>query len=325
MPRPVMLGIVGDSGSGKTTITRGLVRVLGEEQVTHFCTDDYHCYGRKQRAERNITPLDPECNHLDILEQHLGHLRRKEPIMKPVYQHSDGTFGAPDYFEPGRFVVCEGLLGFHNRELSDSFDVRVYLDPPEELRRHWKVQRDCSRRGYTTDQVLAELDRREPDSERWIRPQRHAADIVISFQPCDTEDQEHLDCKVTLCDSLPHPDLTGVLSEDGDDGIVLTERPGGGAVELYVPGRLPHERASMIEEAIWEKMHFARHLREERLGEFTIGTDLHRSDSLAVVQLLILYHMVTARAVVALGGSSTREFDLSTLDTLIAEGGHSPF
>jgi phosphoribulokinase len=325
MPRPVMLGIVGDSGSGKTTITRGLVRVLGEDQVAHFCTDDYHRYDRRQRAERNITPLDPECNHLDILLQHLLHLRAKEPIMKPVYQHSDGTFGPPDYFVPGPFVVCEGLLGFHNRELTDCFDVRVYLDPPEELRRHWKVQRDCSRRGYTTDQVLTELDRREPDSERWIRPQRHAADIVVSFQPGDGEDQEHLDCRLTLCDSLPHPELASLVSEDGEDGIELSERPGGGAVELSVPGRLPHERASAIEEAIWEKMHFARHLREERLGEFTIGTDLHRSDSLAVVQLLILYHMVTARAVVALGGSSTREFDLPTLDTLIAEGGPSPF
>ena len=72
MPRPIMLGIVGDSGSGKTTITRGLVRVLGDDQVTHFCTDDYHRYDRKQRAERNITPLHPDCNHLDILAQHLA-------------------------------------------------------------------------------------------------------------------------------------------------------------------------------------------------------------------------------------------------------------
>jgi len=156
------------------------------------------------------------------------------------------------------------------------------------------VQRDCSRRGYTTDQVLAELDRREPDSERWIRPQRHLADIVVSFQPGDAEDQEHLDCKLTLCDSLPHPDLSGVL-DNGGAGIVASERAG--ATELYVPGRLPPGRASEIEEAIWEKMQFARHLREERLGEFTIGTDLHRSDSLGVVQLLILYHLVTARAV----------------------------
>ena len=320
MPRPVMLGIVGDSGSGKTTITRGLVRVLGEDQVSHFCTDDYHRYDRRQRADRDITPLDPECNHLDVLAQHLEHLKSKQPIMKPVYQHHDGTFGPPEYFVPRRFVVCEGLLGFHNRELTESFDVRVYLAPPEDLRRHWKVQRDCSRRGYSTDQVLSELDRREPDSERYIRPQRHRADIVVSFQPGEADDQEHLDCRLILCNTLPHPDLTGVVEE----GLGYDERSSG--VELYVPGRLPPARASAIEEAIWEKMHFARHLREERLGEFTIGTDLHRSDSLAVVQLLILYHMVMARAVVALGGgsASARDFDLSTLEELIAQGGQPP-
>ena len=50
--------------------------------------------------------------------------------------------------------------------------MRVFLAPPEELRRRWKVQRDCSRRGYTTDQVLEELDRREADSETFIRPQQ---------------------------------------------------------------------------------------------------------------------------------------------------------
>ena len=114
MPRPIMLGIVGDSGSGKTTITRGLVRVLGDDQVTHFCTDDYHRYDRKQRAERNITPLHPDCNHLDILAQHLRHLRNGDAIMKPHYSHIDGTFAAPDYFVPGRFVVTEGLHAFSN-------------------------------------------------------------------------------------------------------------------------------------------------------------------------------------------------------------------
>ena len=61
--------------------------------------------------------------------------------------------------------------------MRDVYDVRVFLAPPEELRRRWKVQRDCSRRGYTTDQVLAELDRREPDSEVFIRPQRRHADM----------------------------------------------------------------------------------------------------------------------------------------------------
>jgi phosphoribulokinase len=311
-----MLGIVGDSGSGKTTITRGLVRVLGEDQVTHFCTDDYHRFDRRQRAERNVTPLHPDCNHLDVLAQHLRHLRAKEPILKPVYQHGDGTFGPPDYFVPGRFLVTEGLLAFYNPQLCEMFDVRVFLSPPEDLRRRWKVQRDCSRRGYTTDQVLAEIDRREPDSEAFIRPQRHNADIVVAFQPpARDSDQEHLDCKLTLRDSLPHPDLTDVIG-DGTDGVVLSDK-GGGVQELYVPGQIRHERAHQIEEAIWERMHFARHLREQRLGEFTIGTELHRSDSLAVVQLLILYHLVFARAAVAGGHTSTRDMDLNALDRLV--------
>jgi phosphoribulokinase len=313
MPRPIMLGIVGDSGSGKTTITRGLVRVLGEDQITAFCTDDYHRYDRKQRAERNITPLHPDCNYLDILADHLAHLRANGAIMKPVYQHTDGTFGPPDYLKPQRFVVAEGLLGFHSPELRDSFDVKVYLDPPEELRRHWKVQRDCSRRGYTTDQVLAELDRREPDSEAFIRPQRHHADLVIAFQPSATADQEHLDAKLTLRDSLSHPDLSGVVGNGG--GLELTERPG--AQELYVPGKIAPERAAEIEEAIWEKMHFAQHLRQEKLGEFTIGTELHRSDSLALVQLLILYHVLTARHLISLEGANP-EFGSNGQDDLLA-------
>jgi phosphoribulokinase len=298
-----MLGIVGDSGSGKTTITRGIVRVIGQDRITAFCTDDYHRYDRKQRAERNITPLHPECNYLDVLAQDLGHLRSNDAIMKPVYRHQDGTFGPPDYLQPKRFVVTEGLLAFYSPELREMFDVRVYLDPPEELRRHWKVQRDCSRRGYTTDQVLSELDRREPDSEAFIRPQRHHADIVVAFQPGAADDQEHLDAKLTLRDTLTHPDLSGVIADGAEEGLVLTEKPG--AQEICVPGRLSPERASQLEEAIWEKMHFARHLRQEALGEFTIGTELHRSDSLALVQLVILYHVLTARHLVSLNAGTT--------------------
>src|SRR6476659_4207023 len=154
MPRPIILGVVGDSASGKTTLTRGLVRVLGQEQVSHVCLDDYHRYDRSQRADMGVTPLDPGCNHMDIMGQHLMLLRRGEAIMKPVYRHSDGTFAPPAYLTPGRFLIVEGLLGYHTDALRDCFDIRVFLDPPESLRRRWKVVRDCSRRGYTTNQVL---------------------------------------------------------------------------------------------------------------------------------------------------------------------------
>ncbi|MGI8622690.1 MAG: phosphoribulokinase [Solirubrobacteraceae bacterium] len=299
MARPVMLGLVGDSAAGKTTITRGLVRVLGEEHVTHVCLDDYHRYDREQRAERKITPLDPACNHLDVMEQDLLQLRRGRSILKPVYKHADGTFGPPIYIQPKRFTIVEGLLGFHNKAMCEAYDLRIFLAPPEDLRRHWKVQRDCSRRGYSTDDVLAELDRREADSERYIRPQARKADVVITFQKMqDDEDPERLDAELLLRDRLPHPDLAPFTS-DGKNGIVVTERQG--EQHVRIPGTLSRERGAEIEEAIWDKLHFARHLRSMRLGEFTIGTQLHRSDPLALVQLLILHHLVTACAAVALG------------------------
>lgn len=304
MPRPIMLSIVGDSGSGKTTITRGLVRVLGEDQVSHFCTDDYHKYDRRQRAERQMTPLNPECNHLDIMAQDIEHISKYEPILKPVYQHTDGTFGAPVRFEATRFFVAEGLLCNYTPKLRELFDVRIYLAPPEEVRRQWKVARDCSRRGYTTDQVLAELDRREHDSEAFIRPQRHVADMVVSFSPGPDNDPVKLDAHLFLRDSLPHPDLSAVVGGDSEDDPVLIEHPN--ELELRIPGSIKPDRAVEIEEAIWDRMQFASHLRQQALGEFTIGNDLHRSDALALTQLLIFYHLVTARAVVALGGKSNR-------------------
>ncbi|HWC32972.1 MAG TPA: phosphoribulokinase, partial [Actinomycetota bacterium] len=288
--RPIVLGVVGDSAAGKTTITRGLVRILGEDNVNHIATDDYHRYDRQQRAERGITPLHPDCNYIDIMTQHLVHVRNGEPIMKPVYQHSDGTFGAPEYVVPKRFAVIEGLLGYHTQELRDCYDVRVYLAPPEDLRRKWKVRRDCSRRGYTTDQVLEELDRREPDSAEFIRPQERRADLVVSFVPSESGDSTMLDAELVLREGLPHPDLSPITG-DGEQGITVTERRD--ERSLRIPSDIDSERAEEIEAIVWDRMHFATHLRTERLGEFTVGTYLQRSNSLAIVQVLILYHLVT--------------------------------
>ena len=307
MPRPIIMGVVGDSASGKTTLTRGLVRLLGEEQVSHLCLDDYHRFDRAERARMGLTPLDPVCNYMDVMEQHLRLLRQSEAVLKPVYRHADGTFGPPVYLKPGKFVIVEGLLGYHTEELRSCFDIRVFLDPPESLRRRWKVLRDCSRRGYTTTQVLEELDRREADSDRYIRPQRHSADMVVRFAPppgSDGEDGTHLDAHLLLRPGLPHPDLSDVVGDDSERGLSLVGVDG--EQDLRVPGRLEPAVALELEERIWEHMHFASHLRSERLGEFTVGTDLHRSEPLAVTQLLVLYQLVTARAAVALGANGAR-------------------
>jgi len=306
MPRPVILGIVGDSAAGKTTISGGLVDILGEEQVTHVGTDDYHKYDREQRKERDITPLHPDCNYMDIIAQHLALLRENEPILKPVYKHADGTFGPPEHISPRSFAVVEGLLGYHTEGLRDAYDVRVYLAPPEELRRKWKVQRDTSKRGYTEEGVLQDLEKREPDSAQFIRPQERHADLVITFMEGEGEDPDKLDAQVVLRETLPHPDLSPFLGK-GDRGITLIEE--GPDPYIRIPGDVKHEHAEEIQETIWEELHFASHLRSERLGEFTVGNDVKRSDTLALVQLLVLYHMVTAKAAVAMGGEGARSED----------------
>ena len=114
-PRPIILGIVGDSAAGKTTLTKGIAQLLGEDNVTVICTDDYHRYDRQQRSEIGITALHPDCNYLDIMQQHLSLLRTGQPILKPVYSHKTGTFEPPQYIKPNKFVVVEGLLGYSTR------------------------------------------------------------------------------------------------------------------------------------------------------------------------------------------------------------------
>jgi phosphoribulokinase len=121
--------------------------------------------------------------------------------------------------------------------------------------------------------------------------------------PGDRGDQDHLDAELTLRDGLGHPDLSALI--DGDaKGMRLREAEH--ERHLWIPGGIDAGAAADVEEAIWDRMHFASHLRSERLGEFTIATELHRSESLAIVQLLVLYHLATARASVALGGAGSR-------------------
>ena len=94
------------------------------------------------------------------------------------------------------------------------------------------------------------------------------------------------------------------MLDDTGDGPRIVGREGD--VLLTIPGDIASERAAEIEEEMWRRMSFARRLRARRLGEFTSGTDLLRSESLALVQLLVLYHLVWARATVANGGAPPR-------------------
>jgi phosphoribulokinase len=305
--RPIILGIVGDSAAGKTTLTRGIAQVLGEENVTTICTDDYHRYDRIQRAELGITALHPDCNYLDIMQQHLSLLRTGQSILKPIYSHKTGMFEPPQYIKPSKFLIVEGLLGYSTRGIRDCYDVKVYLAPPESLRTQWKVKRDTQKRGYTADQVLAELQKREPDSEQYIRPQRSWADMIVSFYPPSGQVQEtngHLNVRLVLRPTIPHPDLCQIVTPSAantNPAIRLgLDRDMGKPVDvLEIDGHATSEQVWELEQFICkEAPHLLTVCSRETNPEIgrVAGTtgEMIQSYPLALTQLLIVYHMLKA-------------------------------
>jgi phosphoribulokinase len=293
--RPVMLAIAGDSASGKTTLARGLTEALGPERSTSICVDDYHRYDRAERKDLPFTVLHPECNYIEVMEQHLQLLATGHPILKPVYDHRTGTLTRPELVEPRDFVIVEGLLPLHTRLACACFDVTVFLDPPERIRREWKVRRDTAQRGYTRDQVLAELGRRERDSREVIQPERRHADVVVRFAPIEQRDDPPgtpLSVQLLLRPTIRHPNLTRILADGGQPmHLKLTRDEDGRPVDaLHVHGYVPREDSRMLEKAIWSS------LAEEADVPETLGTidGGQRSEPLAITQLLLLYHLLEA-------------------------------
>jgi phosphoribulokinase len=306
--RPIILGIVGDSAAGKTTLTRGIAQVLGTENVTVICTDDYHRYDRKERSENGITALHPNCNFLDVMQQHLSLLRTGQSVLKPIYSHTTGTLERPEYIQPRKFVIVEGLLGYSTRGARDCYDVKVYLAPPEDLRTTWKVKRDTQKRGYTEAQVLAEMEKREPDSESFIRPQRQWADMVVTFYPPADQPNEgngHLNVRLVLRPNIPHPDLTKVIGSDAASYAKAAIRLGldrdmGKPVDvLEIDGHATANQVLELEHFICGDIpHLMAMCSSEtnpELGKVvgTTGENL-QSYPLAITQLLITYHMLKA-------------------------------
>jgi len=295
--RPIILGIVGDSAAGKTTLTQGIANILGAERVTHICTDDYHKYDRAERAEHNISALHPDCNYIDVLELHMERLHYGQPILKPVYDHANGTLVRPEYVQPKEFVIVEGLLGFSTPVLRQFYDVKVYLDPPEDLRYVWKIKRDTTKRGYTVEQVQASLKKRENDSRDFIRPQREYADIVARFYPPNNVPAEQagpiLNVRLVLRPTIPHPDLS-YLYEDNSSGIRLElGRDNGRPADLLeIDGDVATQHAAELEDAIWQHLPNLRPVREEELGEYLDRGEIRHSHPLALTQLLITYHLL---------------------------------
>ena len=295
----ILLAIAGDSGTGKTTITKGLAAALGPERITSVGADDYHAYDRKERKSLPFTPLNPKCNYIDIMEQHLLHLAAGEPILKPIYDHDTGELVRPEHVEPREFVIVEGLLPLHTKPSRNAFAITVYLDPPEDIRIAWKLKRDTSKRGYTEDEVREDLKKREPESEEFIRPQRAHADIVIRFAPIEARGEtadDPLSATLLLRPTISHPDLPAIISEDMGEAIhldLIRDEDGKPVDAVHIHSYADPGITKRVEEAIWAELGVDDKVPDS-LGRLDDDAD-ERDEPLALTQLILLYHLIQAQ------------------------------
>jgi phosphoribulokinase len=267
--------------------------------------DDYHRFDRQERKQVTFTPLHPSCNYVDIMEQHLQLVALGQPVLKPVYNHRDGTLDRPVLFTPSEHVIVEGLLPLHTRLARACFDLTVYLDPPEPIRRAWKIKRDTRDRGYREEEVVGELNRREPESAAWIRPQRASADIVVRFAHIEERGEggnDPLSVTILLRPTVPHPDLTGLLSEDTRSAVhlkMVRDDDGKPVDALHIHAYAAREAAREVESAIWASLGVSDELPES-VGRIS---ERARSEPLAITQLILLFHLIQARKGSAASGN----------------------
>ncbi len=180
-PVSYVIGVAGDSGSGKSTFTEAIRQLLGSDLVTTITMDDYHLYGRAERHQRGITPLSPDANDLAGLEKDVRAFRNGHPIIKRRYNHATGELEGPVAVPHTGILILEGLHALYTPQLRELLDYSVYVNPAPDVKREWKLKRDVERRGYTEEEVRQEMAAREDDFRAYIAPQRQYADALIGI------------------------------------------------------------------------------------------------------------------------------------------------
>ena len=302
---PIFVGIGGDSGSGKSTLAAAFYDLLGTERITTICLDDYHSLDRRERALIGVTPLNPRANNFALMEEQLWALKRGESITKPVYDHADGTFKAPERIEPNEVVIVQGLHPFLLPGVREAFDLKVWLDPETRLRIKWKLQRDIAKRGYDKSQVRAEIEARRADAEAHIQPQRAQADLVVRFStPSDVLSPgttDHLNVRLTQRHSMPQLAFEHAL----DNGTTvrlrndIADEDGRRSDVIEIDGRISVEDAARIERSVWEhaseRHHHLHHLRQKELGGYDEPHGRRHSDPLGLTQLILAHRILSAQ------------------------------
>lgn len=182
-PRPLIIGIAGGTGAGKTTIARTVVAELAGESVTLIEHDHYYRehpdLDPEQRAQLNYD--HPDSLESELLAAHLDQLARGEAVERPNYDFVLHQRKAQTTrLEPTRVIVVEGILIFAEPDLRERFDVKVFVETPADIRLLRRIRRDMERRGRSFDDIRRQyLKTVRPMHEAFVEPSRRYADVII--------------------------------------------------------------------------------------------------------------------------------------------------
>lgn len=287
---PIMVAVGGDSGTGKTTLCRGLFNIFGADRIETICLDDYHSLDRAQRKAVGITALDPRANNFALMEEQLWQLSRGNAIDKPIYDHTDGTLRGPERIEPKDIVVVQGLFPLFTRALRELFAVSVWLDPETDLKIAWKIQRDTTQRGYDEREVRDEIEKRQPDIAAYVAPQAVHADLHVRFLRPSAAPFDNTRLTASIRKSGRFKPLDYSEFEAKSTKFRQLQRENGAAYPdtiIELDGDVDEATSLALQDKIWSHMPSHAHLRPDNLGQFDDHEGRHVSHSLALAQLLI--------------------------------------
>lgn len=180
--RPLMIGVVGGSGSGKTTVARAIYEFLGIDAA--FIDQDayYADLGHLTLEERRRVNFDhPDAFDTDLMVLQLEALAAGRTIQKPTYDYPAHTRAARTVdVRPGEVIVVDGILLFADPRLRPLFDIKIFVDVDDDVRFIRRLQRDVTERGRTLDDVVRQyLGSVRPMHLEFIEPSKRYADIIL--------------------------------------------------------------------------------------------------------------------------------------------------